>query len=151
MMIIYKKGNLLEDEAEALVNAVNTVGVMGGGIARQFKEKFPDMFVKYERACRNGEVKLGKMHVVKVDAPEGEKYVINFPTLEHWSHQSKLEDIEKGLQDLVRVVKEKNIRSIAIPPLGCGIGGLKWDDVRPLIEKAFEHIEDVTVHLYEPL
>lgn len=150
-MIIYKQGNLLEDSAEALVNAVNTVGVMGGGIARQFKEKFPEMFIEYERACKNNEVKLGKMHVVKVDTVEGEKYIINFPTLEHWSDQSKLEDIVVGLEDLVRVVKEKKIQSIAIPPLGCGIGGLKWEDVRPLIEETFADLSNVTVHLYEPL
>lgn len=150
-MIVYKKGNLLEDPAEALVNAVNTVGVMGGGIARQFKEKFPAMFVKYERACNSKEVKLGKMHVVKVRTDDGEKYIVNFPTLKHWSDLSKLEDIESGLKDLVRVVKENNIQSIAIPPLGCGVGGLKWDDVRPLIEAAFADELDVTVHLYEPL
>lgn len=151
MMIVYKKGNLLEDPAEALVNAVNTVGVMGGGIARQFKEKFPEMFVEYERACNNNEVRLGKMHVVKVDTNEGEKYIVNFPTLEHWSDSSKLADIEAGLEDLVRVVEKYDIQTIAIPPLGCGVGGLNWDDVRPLIETAFEDMSHVTVHLYEPL
>lgn len=149
-MIIYKKGNLLADEAEALVNAVNTVGVMGAGIARQFKEQFPDMFIEYERACKANEVTLGKMHVVQVVANDAEKYVINFPTLEHWSDSSTLADIEAGLADLVRVVEELEIESIAIPPLGCGLGGLKWNDVRQLIEDAFQDTS-VRVHLYEPL
>src|SRR5699024_11150703 len=109
-MIVYKKGNLLEDEAEALVNAVNTVGVMGAGIAKQFKEKFPEMFDKYKKACQQGEVKLGKMHVVPVETEVGKKYIVNFPTLEHWTDKSKLSDIEAGLEDLVRVVKEREIK-----------------------------------------
>lgn len=150
-MIIYKKGDLLTDEAEALVNAVNTVGVMGAGIARQFKKQFPAMFANYEKACRAGEVTLGKMHVVPVDVAGEEKYIVNFPTLVHWSDQSKLADIAAGLEDLVRVVEEREIQSIAIPPLGCGVGGLAWEDVRTLIEEAFEKVEGVRVHLYEPL
>lgn len=150
-MIIYKKGNLLADPAEALVNAVNTVGVMGAGIARQFKKEFPTMFTEYEEACQRGEVTLGTMHVVAVDVAGEQKYVVNFPTLAHWSDQSELKHIEAGLQDLVRVVREKGIESIAIPPLGCGVGGLAWEDVRQLIEDAFQDVENVRVHLYEPL
>lgn len=150
-MIIYKRGNLLADSAEALVNAVNTVGVMGAGIARQFKKEFPTMFTEYEQACQRGEVILGKMHVVVVDVAGKQKYIVNFPTLAHWSDQSELRHIEAGLQDLVRVVEEKKIESIAIPPLGCGVGGLDWGDVRQLIEDAFQGVENVQVHLYEPL
>jgi len=150
-VIIYKKGNLLEDDAETLVNAVNTVGVMGAGIARQFKEKFPDMFVVYESACQRGELQLGTMHVVQVKENDTTRYIINFPTLAHWSDKSTLATIESGLADLVRVVQEKGIQSIAIPPLGCGVGGLEWEDVRLLIEGAFKNVEGVTVHLYEPL
>lgn len=150
-MIIYKRGNLLADSAEALVNAVNTVGVMGAGIARQFKKEFPTMFTEYEQACQRGEVTLGKMHVVVVDVAGKQKYIVNFPTLAHWYDQSELRDIEAGLQDLVRVVEEKKIESIAIPPLGCGVGGLDWGDVRQLIEDAFQGVENVQVHLYEPL
>lgn len=150
-MIIYKRGNLLEDEAEALVNAVNTVGVMGAGIAKQFKQKFPDMFLVYEQACKAGELKLGRVQVVPVESKSEKKYVINFPTLEHWSDRSTLDHIRMGLEDLVRVVKEKKIQSIAIPPLGCGVGGLDWQEVKPLIEKAFEALPGVRVHLYEPL
>lgn len=150
-MIHYKRGNLLEDNFEALVNAVNTVGVMGAGIALQFKQKFPEMFDQYEADCRENRVKLGKMHVFKLHSQTSSpKYIINFPTLEHWSDQATLETIEAGLRDLVRVIKEQNIHSIAIPPLGCGIGGLKWEDVKVLIEQTFRD-EDIQVHLYEPL
>lgn len=150
-LIVYKKGDLLADSAEALVNAVNTVGVMGAGIARQFKKQFPEMFIEYEQACRANEVTLGKMHVVKVPTGEDHQYIINFPTLAHWSDQSELKHIEAGLVDLVRVVQEKKIKSIAIPPLGCGVGGLAWEDVRGLIEEAFCHVTGVQVHLYKPL
>lgn len=150
-MIVYKRGDLLADSAEALVNAVNTVGVMGAGIARQFKKQFPEMFTEYERACQADEVTLGKMHVVKVKVDGDHKYIINFPTLAHWSDKSELQHIEAGLEDLLRIVQEKNIRSIAIPPLGCGVGGLEWEDVRGLIEAAFSDVEGIQVHLYEPL
>lgn len=150
-MLIYKKGNLLEDDAEALVNAVNTVGVMGAGIARQFKSTFPEMYEVYKRDCERGAVQLGKVHVVLVETKKGSKYVINFPTLAHWQDKSKLENIASGLDDLIRVIKEKGIKSIAIPPLGCGVGGLNWDDVRQLIEEKFRMVKHVTVHLYEPL
>jgi len=150
-LIVYKKGDLLADSAEALVNAVNTVGVMGAGIARQFKKQYPEMFLAYEKACEAGEVELGKMHFVQVDTDDGKKYVINFPTLAHWSDQSELKHIESGLIDLVRIIHEKEIKTIAIPPLGCGVGGLQWQDVRQLIEAAFQNVDGVQVHLYEPL
>ncbi|AEV20795.1 Appr-1-p processing domain protein [Geobacillus thermoleovorans CCB_US3_UF5] len=149
-MIIQKKGNLLEDESEALVNTVNCVGVMGKGIALQFKQAYPEMFSEYEKACRRGEVQIGKMHVFSTGTLLPPKYIINFPTKRHWRHRSRLEDIEQGLADLVNVVKELNIHSIALPPLGCGNGGLRWEVVRPKIEAAFASLQDVTVHLYEP-
>src|SRR5690625_5223008 len=132
-MIIYKQGDLFTDDAEAFVNAVNVVGVMGAGIALQFKKRFPEMFKDYEEACEKGELTLGKMHVY--EQKEGTpRFIINFPTLYHWKDQSKLSDIEAGLKDLVKVVREKNIQSIAIPPLGCGAGGLAWKDVKSKIE-----------------
>lgn len=149
-MIILKQGNLLEDEAEALVNTVNCVGVMGKGIALQFKQAYPEMFSEYEKACRRKEVQPGKMHVVSTKSLLNPKYIINFPTKRHWKNKSRMEDIELGLADLIKVVKELNIKSIALPPLGCGNGGLRWDEVRPKIEAAFEHLQDVEVHLYEP-
>jgi O-acetyl-ADP-ribose deacetylase (regulator of RNase III) len=149
-MIILKQGNLLEDEAEALVNTVNCVGVMGKGIALQFKQAYPEMFSEYEKACRRKEVQPGKMHVVCTKSLLNPKYIINFPTKRHWKNKSRMEDIELGLADLIKVIKELNIKSIALPPLGCGNGGLRWDEVRPKIEAAFEHLKEVEVHLYEP-
>src|SRR5690625_17733 len=148
-MVIYKQGDLFQDDAEAFVNAVNVVGVMGAGIALQFKKRYPDMFEAYEKACSDGELQLGKMHVYEREKDD-RKYIINFPTLHHYRDKSKLSDIEAGLQDLVEVVKKHNIQSIAIPPLGCGAGGLAWEDVKQLTDEAFSK-EDITVHLYEPM
>lgn len=148
-MIVYKKGNLLEDTSEALVNTVNTVGVMGKGIALQFKQAFPEVFREYEKACKKNRVKTGEMHVVDMNALVSPKYVINFPTKQHWKEKSKMSYIVEGLKDLVRIVRELNIQSIAIPPLGCGNGGLEWSEVKPLIEKAFKDLP-VNVHVYEP-
>jgi len=143
------RGNLLEDSSEALVNTVNTVGVMGKGIALQFKQAFPEVFRDYEKACKKNEVKIGRMHVVDTNALVGPKYVINFPTKQHWKEKSKMSYIVEGLTDLEQKVRELDIQSIAIPPLGCGNGGLKWEEVRPLIEKTFENL-DLDVHVYEP-
>lgn len=148
-MIQSMSGNLLEDSAEAYVNTVNTVGVMGKGIALQFKQAFPEMFKQYAKDCKSGFVQTGKMHVVEINGLTNPKYIINFPTKEHWRNPSKLDYIESGLTDLVRVVKEKNIQSIAIPPLGCGNGGLDWLVVKSMILKAFKDV-DITIHLYEP-
>ncbi|WP_255473302.1 macro domain-containing protein [Planomicrobium sp. CPCC 101110] len=123
-MIISKTGNLLEDQAEAYVNTVNTVGVMGKGIALQFKQAFPEVFKQYAKDSKFGNLKIGKMHVVQVESLTNPQYVINFPTKKHWKNPSEMAYIESGLQDLVKVVKELSIQSIAIPPLGCGNGGL---------------------------
>lgn len=148
-MIQSVKGNLLEDSAEAYVNTVNTVGVMGKGIALQFKQAFPDVFKQYAKDCKKGLVQVGKMHVVEVAGLAAPRYVINFPTKEHWRHPSKLEYIQDGLIDLVKVVLDLEIKSIALPPLGCGNGGLDWHKVRPMILEAFKPL-NVEVHLYEP-
>ncbi|MUV37012.1 hypothetical protein JNUCC1_00818 [Lentibacillus sp. JNUCC-1] len=149
-MIKYMKGNLLEDSSEALVNTVNTVGVMGKGIALQFKQAFPEVFREYEKSCRKNEVETGKMHIVDTSALVGPKYIINFPTKQHWKEKTKMSYITEGLKDLVKNVQELGIRSIAIPPLGCGNGGLDWSEVKPLIEKAFKDL-DVDVRIYEPV
>jgi O-acetyl-ADP-ribose deacetylase (regulator of RNase III) len=147
-MIEFTRGNLLDAKVDALVNTVNTVGVMGKGVALMFKEAFPENFKDYEIACKKKDVKVGKMFVTKrLLSP---KWIINFPTKEHWRGDSKLEWIETGLEDLKRVIIENNIKSIAIPPLGSGNGGLKWQDVRPKIEEALAALEDVTVLVYEP-
>lgn len=149
-MIVLKRGNLLTDEVEALVNTVNCVGVMGKGIALQFKQAYPEMFTEYQKACRKDDVQPGKMHVVETKSLFNPKFIINFPTKRHWKNRSRMEDIESGLADLINVVKRLEIKSIAVPPLGCGNGRLKWSDVRPKIELAFEQIPNVEVHLYEP-
>jgi O-acetyl-ADP-ribose deacetylase (regulator of RNase III) len=149
-MIILKQGNLLEDEAEALVNTVNCVGVMGKGIALQFKQAYPKVFSEYKKACRREEVTPGKMHVVETKSLFNPKYIINFPTKRHWKNKSRMDDIESGLVDLIKIIKKLKIKSVAVPPLGCGNGGLKWADVRPKIDEAFEQLSGVEVHLYEP-
>jgi O-acetyl-ADP-ribose deacetylase (regulator of RNase III) len=144
------QGNLLDAPTEALVNTVNTVGVMGKGIALMFKEAFPDNFHAYEQAVKRKEVRIGHMFVTENRALSGPKWLINFPTKKHWRQPSKLEWVVEGLQDLRRVVEEKRIRSIALPPLGCGNGGLEWSDVRPEIEQVFKDLNNVDVWVFEP-
>ncbi|MDZ4721202.1 MAG: macro domain-containing protein, partial [Roseiflexaceae bacterium] len=149
-MITITQGNLLAASVEALVNTVNTVGVMGKGIALQFRQAFPENYAAYQAACRRKEVQPGRMLVVPTNQLVGPRLIINFPTKRHWKGKSRIEDIDAGLIDLVRVVHEHAIQSIAIPPLGCGNGGLDWQDVRPRIEAAFAALPDVRVLLYEP-
>jgi len=149
-MIDYTEGNLLDADVEALVNTVNTVGVMGKGIALMFKEAFPSNYKAYEQACKRKEVQIGKVFVTEREDLLGPKWLINFPTKEHWRNASKLEWIEQGLADLKRFIEEKKIRSIAIPPLGSGNGGLEWSKVKPLIEAALSTLKDVDVVVYEP-
>jgi len=142
-------GDLFQSDAEAFVNTVNTKGVMGGGIALQFKQRYPDMYRKYRNACENDEVRVGFMHIVYWGGvPE---YIVNFPTKDHYINPSEMSYITTGLEDLVGQVRGLGIKSIAIPPLGCGLGGLDWNIVRPLIVEAFESLPDVRVLLYEPL
>jgi O-acetyl-ADP-ribose deacetylase (regulator of RNase III) len=149
-MIKLQKGDILHSGAQALVNTVNCVGIMGRGIALQFKKAFPENFKFYDHACERGEVRLGSMLVYDTERLTGPRYVINFPTKQHWKSSSRIEDIEMGLQSLVKVVRNLGINSIAIPPLGCGLGGLNWSDVRPRIESAFEDLPEVQVLLFEP-
>jgi O-acetyl-ADP-ribose deacetylase (regulator of RNase III) len=149
-MINYTEGNLLDADVEALVNTVNTVGVMGKGIALMFKEAFPSNYKAYEQACKRKEVQIGKVFVTEREDLLGPKWLINFPTKEHWRNASKLEWIERGLADLKRFIEEKKIRSIAIPPLGSGNGGLEWSKVKQLIQAALSTLKDVDVLVYEP-
>lgn len=149
-MIELARGNLLEAEAEALVNTVNCIGHMGKGIALQFKQAFPANFKTYQAACRAGEVTPGKMLITDNGSLISPRYIINFPTKRHWRGQSRLEDIATGLQTLVAEVQRLGIRSIAVPPLGCGLGGLDWSVVRPMIERAFSALPDVRILLFEP-
>jgi O-acetyl-ADP-ribose deacetylase (regulator of RNase III) len=150
-MITFTQGNLLDAETDALVNTVNTVGVMGKGIALMFKEAFPENFKAYRVACERGEIRTGRVFVTeRRDVMGGPKWIINFPTKEHWRAPSRLEWIREGLVDLRRFVEEHAIRSIALPPLGSGNGGLEWQEVRPLIVQSLELLPDVTVIVYEP-
>ncbi len=149
-MIHYSKGNLLEANVEAIINTVNCVGVMGKGIALQFKQAFPENFAVYAKACNAAEVQPGRMFVFERRDLVNPRFIINFPTKTHWKAKSRLEHVEQGLVDLVRVIREKQIKSIAIPPLGCGNGGLDWADVQPLIEQAFEQLPEVEAFVYGP-
>lgn len=149
-MINLVNGNIIDADVEALVNTVNTVGVMGKGIALQFRQAFPENYQAYRKACNRGEVQIGHMFVFATGTLTNPRYIINFPTKRHWKNKSRLEDIEAGLHDLVAVIQEKEIGSIAIPPLGCGNGGLIWDEVRPRIESALAGIADLKVLLYAP-
>lgn len=149
-MITYTTGNLLDANVEALVNTVNTVGVMGKGIALMFKERFPENTRAYEFACKAGEVRVGEVFVTQGAGLWGPRWIINFPTKEHWRFATRIDWVQSGLASLRRVIIDNGIRSIAIPPLGCGNGGLDWTDVRPLIERALHDLQDVQVIVYEP-
>jgi O-acetyl-ADP-ribose deacetylase (regulator of RNase III) len=149
-MIELKRGDILDAKADALVNTVNCVGVMGRGIALQFRKAFPRNFKFYEEACEQGKVLPGKMLVFETGLLTEPRFIINFPTKCHWKGKSRIEDIDAGLHALVQEVKKRGIRSVAVPPLGCGLGGLNWNTVRPRIIRAFEDLPDVRVLLFEP-
>jgi O-acetyl-ADP-ribose deacetylase (regulator of RNase III) len=142
-------GDLLKADVDALVNTVNTVGVMGRGIALQFKKAFPANFKAYEKACKKDEVALGTMFVFDNGQLTVPRWIVNFPTKGHWRSKSRMADIEQGLDDLARVIEDRGITSIALPPLGCGNGGLDWTEVEPLIRSKLDALP-VTVHLFAP-
>lgn len=145
-MIRDAHGDLLSCDVDALVNTVNTVGVMGRGIALQFKKRFPSNFKAYAAACKAGDVETGRMFVFDAGQLVRPRWIINFPTKRYWRSNSRIEDIDVGLVDLARVIGELGIRSIAVPPLGCGLGGLRWTEVKPLIEARLETVDaDVLV------
>ena len=149
-MILSTQGDLLRDESEAIVNTVNCVGVMGRGIALQFRNAYPENYKAYEKACQREEVQPGRMFVFETGELTHPRFIINFPTKRHWRGKSRMEDIDSGLKALVEVLREKKIRSIALPPLGSGLGGLDWSQVRPRIVAALGALEDVKVSIYEP-
>ncbi len=149
-MLTWTQGDILTSETEALVNTVNCVGVMGRGIALQFKRRFPENFKAYAAACKRGEVEPGRMFVFETGRIVPPQFVINFPTKRHWRAKSRIEDIKAGLDGLVGEIKDRKIKSIAIPPLGSGLGGLDWGEVRRLIETALGGLEDVSVVVFEP-
>jgi O-acetyl-ADP-ribose deacetylase (regulator of RNase III) len=149
-MIEYKTGDLLAEDTEALVNTVNCVGIMGRGVALQFKRAWPENFKAYAAACRRDEVQPGRMFVFETGRLTPPRTIINFPTKRHWRGRSRIEDIEAGLEALVAEVRRRGIGSIAIPPLGAGLGGLEWDEVRVRIERAMKDLPDVRVVVFEP-
>jgi O-acetyl-ADP-ribose deacetylase (regulator of RNase III) len=149
-MIEEASGNLLQADAEALVNTVNTVGFMGKGIALQFKQAYPENFRAYAQAVRQGQVQLGRMLIVPTGFVTNPRFIVNFPTKGHWRSRSRIQDVESGLCALVAEIKRLGIKSIAVPPLGCGNGGLNWTDVRPRIVRAFQEVPEVRVLLFAP-
>lgn len=150
MTVAIKSGDLLKEETDAIVNTVNCVGIMGKGIALQFKQRWPQNFKAYAAACKREEIKPGKMFIYDFGEWARPQFIINFPTKKHWRGDSKIEYIEEGLHDLVEQVKRLGIRSIALPPLGCGNGGLDWDTVRGLVFDAFKDHPQIRVDLFEP-
>ncbi len=149
-MIELTRGDILKAGTEALVNTVNCVGIMGRGIALQFRKAFPENSKAYSRACQRKEVRPGRMLVYETGLLTGPRFVINFPTKRHWKGKSRVEDIDAGLRALVQEVKNRGIRSVAVPPLGCGLGGLDWRVIRPKIIHAFDELPSVRVLLFEP-
>nr|WP_321401929.1 macro domain-containing protein [uncultured Desulfobacter sp.] len=150
-MLNYKIGDLFKEDAEAIVNTVNCVGAMGRGIALQFKKAYPANYKAYASACKHKQVVPGKMFVFETGGMLNPQFIINFPTKRHWRGKSRIEDVESGLQDLRAVIERHNIRSIAIPPLGSGLGGLNWSEVRERIERALSNLENVKVVIFEPI
>lgn len=149
-MIEYRVGNILEVDAEALVNSVNCVGVMGRGIALQFKKAWPENFKAYAAACRRKEVQPGRVFVFETGRLTNPRYIINFPTKRHWRGRARIEDIEAGLHALVAEIRGRGIRSVAIPPLGCGLGGLDWEKVRSRIEGILGELTEVQIIVFKP-
>ena len=149
-MVEFKTGDILAEDADALVNTVNCVGVMGRGVALQFKKAFPENFKAYAEACKRQEVQPGRMFVFETGHLTNPRYIINFPTKRHWRGRSRLEDIDAGLQALQAVIRDRAIRSVALPPLGSGLGGLNWREVGPRIEAALRVFENVRVVVFEP-
>ena len=149
-MIEYKTGDIFAEEVEALVNTVNCVGVMGRGIALQFKRVFPENFAAYAAHCRHGEMRPGRVFVFETNELASPRYIINFPTKRHWRGKSRIADIESGLQSLVEEIRARDVRSIAIPPLGSGLGGLDWSEVRARIQAALGKLDGVKIVVFEP-
>ena len=149
-MIEHKIGNILVEDVEALVNTVNCVGVMGRGIALQFKKTYPENFKAYANACKRNEVQPGRMFVFETGQLTNPRYIINFPTKRHWRGKSRIEDIDGGLKALAEEIRSRDIRSIALPPLGSGLGGLNWSEVRPRIEAMLQEFSDLKAVVFEP-
>jgi len=149
-MLKFTKGNLLSASVEALVNTVNCAGYMGKGIAAQFKHHFPENFRAYQKACKEGKVQPGSIYVFQTGFLNNPKFILNFPTKRHWRDKSRIDDIRSGLQALNKLIKNLNIKSIAIPALGCGLGGLSWNEIQSLIKNCLIELEEVNILIFEP-
>ena len=149
-MIEFKTGDIFSEDAEALVNTVNCVGVMGRGVALQFKRAYPKNFKAYAECCKRNELQPGQMFVFDTGELTNPRYIINFPTKRHWKGKSRIEDIESGLGALVKEIESRGIRSIALPPLGSGLGGLPWPDVQAAMQSALKPLEGVRIIIFEP-
>ncbi len=147
-MITYVNGNLFESKAQVLVNAVNTVGVMGKGIAKAFKDKYPEMFTEYRDLCKQERLEVGMLHIYKTS----NEWILNFPTKKHWRNKSELSYVETGLKKFLEIYETETITSIAFPQLGCGLGGLSWEkEVQPLMEKYLAEVPiEIYIHIYKP-
>ncbi len=145
-MISFIKGDIFLSKDEALINPVNIVGVSGKGLALQFKVKYPLNFNLYKNACFKHEIQIGKMFTTR----ENNKIIINFPTKKHWRNLSKIKYINSGLDSLILLLQQNNIKSVSIPPLGCGCGELNWDDVKQLLIKKLSILNNVIINIYEP-
>jgi O-acetyl-ADP-ribose deacetylase (regulator of RNase III) len=152
MPIVIRSGNIFDSGCEALVNTVNCRGVMGAGLAKAFSRKYPQIMGPYKHACMSGVLVPGKVQILEVSDlfESGPRYVVNFPTKDDWRNPSRLEWVDDGLTCLVAALHERHIRSVAIPPLGCGLGGLSWSEVEPLIRDHFSRADDITVEIYAP-
>lgn len=150
LMLHFVTGDLFAAAVDALVNPVNTVGVMGKGLALRFKQRFPENYAAYRAAAKAGMIEIGRMFVFEMGPESSPRYIVNFPTKAHWRARSRLSYVESGLSDLVEVIRARRIRSIAVPALGAGLGGLAWSDVRPLIERALSPLRNVEVCVFEP-
>ena len=149
-MIRYTTGDILAEDTEALINPINCVGVMGRGLALQFKKAFPENYLAYAEACKHHQIRPGHMFIVETRQLANPRYIINFPTKRHWRDNSRIEDIDAGLKDLAAVINNLGLRSIAVPALGSGLGGLEWSNVRPRIEQALQGFETLNVSIFEP-
>lgn len=154
-MIKYiQRGDIFDSECEAFINPVNLMGVMGKGLALEFKEEFPSMGSEYRKLAISGETKIGQLHLHEVKNAQNPEFngllIINFPTKSSWKNPSKLEYIEMGMKALVELIKQEEIKSVAIPGLGCGEGQLNWKDVQPIIEKYCNELPEVEFEVYEP-
>jgi len=149
-MFEFVNGDMFEDRCEALVNTVNCVGIMGRGVALQFKERFPDNYKAYKRVCDAGGMAPGHIFVYDTGSMIGPRWILNFPTKRHWRGASRIEDVESGLDDLVKVIEKLQIKSISMPPLGCGLGGLDWNEVRSRISDRLSALQNVSIKVHTP-